>query len=89
MPRATPLGDAALLPPIPDPEKIVCIGLNYRSHAEETKQTIPDVPTVFAQVPQRAGGAGRHRELPRASEKVDYEAEVCVVIGSTAQGGRG
>ena len=75
------LGDAALLPPVPDPEKILCIGLNYRAHAEETKQSIPDVPTVFAKFRNALAAPGATVELPRASEKVDYEAEVCVVIG--------
>ena len=73
--------DVTLLPPIPDPEKILCIGLNYRSHAEETKQQIPDVPTVFAKFRNALAAPGAAVELPKASEKVDYEAEVCIVIG--------
>jgi 2-keto-4-pentenoate hydratase/2-oxohepta-3-ene-1,7-dioic acid hydratase in catechol pathway len=77
-----PLSDGALMPPIPDPEKILCIGLNYRSHAEETKQTIPDVPTVFAKFRNALAAPGATVELPKASEKVDYEAEVCIVIGT-------
>jgi 2-keto-4-pentenoate hydratase/2-oxohepta-3-ene-1,7-dioic acid hydratase in catechol pathway len=70
------------LPPIPDPEKILCIGLNYRAHAEETNQSIPEVPTVFAKFRNALAAPGATVELPRASEKVDYEAEVCIVIGS-------
>jgi 2-keto-4-pentenoate hydratase/2-oxohepta-3-ene-1,7-dioic acid hydratase in catechol pathway len=76
-----PLAEVALLPPVPDPEKILCIGLNYRAHAEETKQAIPEVPTVFAKFRNALAAPGGAIELPRASEKVDYEAEVCVVIG--------
>ena len=76
-----PLADVSLLPPVPDPEKILCIGLNYRSHAEETKQQIPDVPTVFAKFRNALAAPGATVELPKASEKVDYEAEVCIVIG--------
>ena len=80
--KRTPLTDLNLLPPVPDPDKIICIGLNYRAHAEETKQVIPDVPTVFAKFRNALAAPGATVELPRASEKVDYEAEVCVVIGS-------
>jgi 2-keto-4-pentenoate hydratase/2-oxohepta-3-ene-1,7-dioic acid hydratase in catechol pathway len=76
-----PVAETTLLPPIPDPEKILCIGLNYRSHAEETKQTIPDVPTVFAKFRNALAAPGASVELPKASEKVDFEAEVCIVIG--------
>ena len=80
--EGVPLADVALMPPIPDPEKILCIGLNYRSHAEETKQSIPDVPTVFAKFRNALAAPGATVELPRASKKVDYEAEVCIVIGT-------
>jgi 2-keto-4-pentenoate hydratase/2-oxohepta-3-ene-1,7-dioic acid hydratase in catechol pathway len=76
-----PLAEEALLPPVPDPEKIICIGLNYRSHAEETKQEIPAVPTIFGKFRNALAAAGATVALPAASEKVDYEAEVCVVIG--------
>jgi len=78
---ALPAAEASLLPPVPDPEKILCIGLNYRAHAEETKQSIPDVPTVFAKFRNALAAPGATVALPKASEKVDYEAEVCIVIG--------
>ena len=77
-----PLADVSLQPPVPDPEKILCIGLNYRAHAEETNQGIPAVPTVFAKFRNALAAPGATVELPKASEKVDYEAEVCVVIGA-------
>jgi 2-keto-4-pentenoate hydratase/2-oxohepta-3-ene-1,7-dioic acid hydratase in catechol pathway len=77
----TPLDTASLLAPIPDPEKILCIGLNYRAHAEETKQEIPQVPTVFAKFRNALAPPDGQVSLPKASQKVDYEAEVCVVIG--------
>jgi len=70
-----------LLPPIPDPQKIICIGLNYRAHAEETKQEVPSVPTVFAKFANALAAPGATVTPPVASSKVDYEAEVCVVIG--------
>jgi 2-keto-4-pentenoate hydratase/2-oxohepta-3-ene-1,7-dioic acid hydratase in catechol pathway len=76
-----PLAEDALLPPVPDPEKIICIGLNYRAHAEETKQDLPDVPTIFGKYRNALAAPGATVNLPAASEKVDYEAEVCVVIG--------
>ena len=75
------LGADALLPPVPDPQKIICIGLNYRAHAEETRQEIPVVPTVFAKFANALAAPGATVSLPAASEKVDYEAEVCVVVG--------
>jgi 2-keto-4-pentenoate hydratase/2-oxohepta-3-ene-1,7-dioic acid hydratase in catechol pathway len=82
---AEPLEPAALLAPVPDPQKIICIGLNYRAHAEETRQDIPSVPTVFAKFQNALAAPGATVSLPRASEKVDYEAEVCVVIGRRAR----
>lgn len=78
---ATPLADVTLLPPVPDPEKIICIGLNYRAHAEETNQEPPTVPTVFAKFRNALASPGATVKLPAASAKVDYEAEVCVVVG--------
>jgi len=80
--EGVPLDDVSLLPPIPDPEKILCIGLNYLAHAEETQQAIPDVPTVFAKFRNALTAPGGSVKLPKASEKVDYEAEVCIVIGA-------
>ena len=76
-----PLAEGSLLPPVPDPEKIICIGLNYGAHAEETKQELPTVPTVFGKFRNALAAPGATVTLPAASEKVDYEAEVCVVVG--------
>ena len=81
-PGGEPLAPGSLLPPVPDPQKIICIGLNYRAHAEETRQQIPSVPTVFAKFANALAAPDAAVGLPAASEKVDYEAEVCVVIGS-------
>jgi len=75
------LVNLTLLPPIPDPQKIVCIGLNYRAHAEETQQELPETPTVFGKFSNALAAPDATVGLPRASEKVDYEAEVCVVVG--------
>ena len=73
-----------LLPPVPDPEKIVCIGLNYRAHAAEAGIDPPEVPTFFAKFRNALVPDGADVELPAASSKVDYEAEVAFVIGRTA-----
>jgi 2-keto-4-pentenoate hydratase/2-oxohepta-3-ene-1,7-dioic acid hydratase in catechol pathway len=70
-----------LLPPVPDPDKIICIGLNYRSHAAEAGIDPPEQPTFFAKFRNALAPAGAAVALPAASEKVDYEAEVAFVIG--------
>jgi 2-keto-4-pentenoate hydratase/2-oxohepta-3-ene-1,7-dioic acid hydratase in catechol pathway len=74
-----------LASPIPRPPKIICIGLNYRDHAEESNLPIPQTPTVFAKFPTAVTGHGHPIVLPKNSTKPDYEAEFAVVIG---RGGR-
>jgi len=80
-----PVPDPTLLPPIPDPEKIVCIGLNYHEHAAEAGIDPPSAPTFFAKFRNALAPSGATVTLPAASEKVDYEAEVAVVIGARAK----
>ena len=75
------LDEARLLPPVPDPDKIVCIGLNYRTHAEEAGLDPPEVPTFFPKYRNALAAAGAEVKLPAFSDKVDYEAEVVFVIG--------
>jgi 2-keto-4-pentenoate hydratase/2-oxohepta-3-ene-1,7-dioic acid hydratase in catechol pathway len=78
----TPLASATLAPPIPDPQKIICIGLNYRDHAEESGQEIPQAPMWFAKFQNSLIGSGAPIVLPAAHpEYVDYEAEMALVIG--------
>jgi 2-keto-4-pentenoate hydratase/2-oxohepta-3-ene-1,7-dioic acid hydratase in catechol pathway len=77
--------NARLGPPIPDPEKIICLGLNYRDHAEEASLALPEVPMLFAKFRNSLIGAFDSIELPYANEKVDYEAELAVVIGRQAK----
>jgi 2-keto-4-pentenoate hydratase/2-oxohepta-3-ene-1,7-dioic acid hydratase in catechol pathway len=73
---------ARLGPPVPDPQKILCVGLNYRAHAAEASLDEPPVPLVFAKFPNVLIGSGAAIELPAGnSEKVDYEGEIAVVIG--------
>jgi 2-keto-4-pentenoate hydratase/2-oxohepta-3-ene-1,7-dioic acid hydratase in catechol pathway len=74
-------GEIALRPPVPDPDKIICIGLNYRSHAAEAGIDPPQAPTFFAKFRNALAPAGSTVTLPAASEKVDYEAEIAFVIG--------
>lgn len=74
-----------LLPPVPMPEKILCIGLNYRDHAIETNSPIPTEPIVFSKFNSALIGHGDTIQLPAVSTKVDYEAELVVVIGSEAK----
>ena len=76
-----PLADFELLPPVPDPDKIVCIGLNYRSHAAEAGIDPPETPTFFAKFRNALAPPGATVPLPAASGKVDFEAEVAFVIG--------
>jgi 2-keto-4-pentenoate hydratase/2-oxohepta-3-ene-1,7-dioic acid hydratase in catechol pathway len=80
-----PLDEVRLLPPVPDPEKIVLLGLNYRSHAEEAGLDPPEVPTFFAKYPNALVAHGAEVPLPGYSQKVDYEAEVAFVIGRRAK----
>jgi 2-keto-4-pentenoate hydratase/2-oxohepta-3-ene-1,7-dioic acid hydratase in catechol pathway len=76
-----PLEDVRLLAPVPDPDKILCIGLNYRDHAEETGTPPPPAPIVFAKFRNSLVGPTDPIVLPEASQAVDYEAELAVVIG--------
>ncbi|MDQ2621993.1 MAG: fumarylacetoacetate hydrolase family protein, partial [Actinomycetota bacterium] len=71
--------------PVPDPDKIICIGLNYRAHAEETGQDLPKAPIIFGKYRNALAADGQTVTLPAASSKVDYEAEVAVVIGRRAR----
>jgi 2-keto-4-pentenoate hydratase/2-oxohepta-3-ene-1,7-dioic acid hydratase in catechol pathway len=80
-----PVVAAALLPPIPDPDKIVCIGLNYRAHAAEAGIEPPETPTFFAKFRNALAPPGATVPLPAASTKVDFEAEVAFVVGRRAQ----
>jgi 2-keto-4-pentenoate hydratase/2-oxohepta-3-ene-1,7-dioic acid hydratase in catechol pathway len=82
LPAAAPIEDALLLPPVARPEKIVCIGLNYRSHAEEQGAEPPETPTFFAKFRNALAPPGATVELPPWTEKVDYEAEVAFVVGA-------
>jgi 2-keto-4-pentenoate hydratase/2-oxohepta-3-ene-1,7-dioic acid hydratase in catechol pathway len=79
------LAEVQLAAPVTDPEKIICIGLNYRDHAEESGQEIPAAPMWFAKFANSLRGSGEDILLPAAHpDYVDYEAELALVIGSEA-----
>ena len=80
-----PLAAVELLPPIPDPDKIVCIGLNYGKHAAEVGMEPPQSPTIFAKYRNALIADGATVRLPANSGKVDYEAEVAFVVGRGAK----
>jgi 2-keto-4-pentenoate hydratase/2-oxohepta-3-ene-1,7-dioic acid hydratase in catechol pathway len=76
-----PVASAQLHAPIPDPQKIICIGLNYKDHAEESGAPIPKEPVLFSKYPTALIGSGENIVLPKVSAKVDYEAELVIVVG--------
>jgi 2-keto-4-pentenoate hydratase/2-oxohepta-3-ene-1,7-dioic acid hydratase in catechol pathway len=70
-----------LLAPIPDPPKVICIGLNYRDHAAESGVPIPKEPVLFSKFATAIIGPGEAIRLPSVSHEVDYEAELVLVVG--------
>jgi 2-keto-4-pentenoate hydratase/2-oxohepta-3-ene-1,7-dioic acid hydratase in catechol pathway len=80
-----PLAGARLHAPLSDPEKFLCIGLNYLDHAEETGSPIPKEPPVFAKFANAIIDAQAPIVRPRGCEKLDYEVELAFVIGRTAK----
>jgi 2-keto-4-pentenoate hydratase/2-oxohepta-3-ene-1,7-dioic acid hydratase in catechol pathway len=84
--RGTVLSSGARIDaPVPRPGKVLAIGLNYRDHAEESGQAIPQRPVVFAKMPTCITGPGQPIYVPRVSRAVDWEAELCFVIGKRAR----
>jgi 2-keto-4-pentenoate hydratase/2-oxohepta-3-ene-1,7-dioic acid hydratase in catechol pathway len=77
--------ETKLLAPVPRPRKVICIGLNYKDHARETKAEIPKDPVLFSKFPTAIVGPDEPIVLPAGSRKVDYEAELAVVIGRRAK----
>jgi 2-keto-4-pentenoate hydratase/2-oxohepta-3-ene-1,7-dioic acid hydratase in catechol pathway len=80
-----PSQDAYWFAPVPRPGKIICIGLNYRDHAAESKMAIPEKPVVFSKFSTAVIAPGEPVVLPSTSQQVDYEAELAVVIGRRAK----
>lgn len=81
------LGQLALLPPVTAPEKLWCIGVNYRDRNEEYKDAsdLPKYPSLFVRSPSSVVGSGQPIEKPKVSDQLDYEGELVIVIG---KGGR-
>jgi 2-keto-4-pentenoate hydratase/2-oxohepta-3-ene-1,7-dioic acid hydratase in catechol pathway len=67
--------------PVERPQKIVCVGLNYRDHAEEQGTPLPQAPLLFAKLPNTLIGPGDPIVIPPVTQQVDYEAELGVIIG--------
>ena len=80
-----PVADLDFAPVVPRPEKIVCVGLNYRNHIEEMGHELPAYPTLFAKYPPALIGANDDIVLAGGSEAMDFEAELAVVIGASAR----
>lgn len=78
---APPVDEESLGPPVPRPQKIIAIGLNYRAHAEESGLPIPEEPVVFAKLPSALCGPSDDIVIPHGRVRVDWEAELVVVIG--------
>lgn len=72
-------------PCVPNPSKIICVGLNYRKHAEESNMPIPEYPILFNKFNNTLCGHGDVVPLPHTSKQVDYEAELVIVIGKTTK----
>lgn len=85
VPDDAPAVDGVRLgPPVPRPTKIVAIGLNYRGHAEESGLELPEQPVVFAKLPSAIAGPTDDIVIPGGRQRVDWEAELVVVIGKRA-----
>jgi 2-keto-4-pentenoate hydratase/2-oxohepta-3-ene-1,7-dioic acid hydratase in catechol pathway len=77
-----PLDQIEWLQPITNPDKILCVGLNYFEHAKEAKMAVPDRPSIFVRFPSSQVGHLAPVERPRVSLQLDYEAELAVIIGA-------
>lgn len=80
-----PLAGLRFLPVIPDPAKIVCVGLNYRDHVAETGRSVTEKPALFARFAESQVGHEQPLIRPKASERLDYEGELAVIIGTAGR----
>ena len=80
-----PLSKIEWLPPIPDPNKILCVGLNYESHRKETSRSVNEHPTFFIRFADSQIGHAAALLVPSVSDKLDYEGELAIVIGGTGR----
>lgn len=79
-----PLAQCAVLPPVM-PTKIICLAVNYRPHAEEMGHAIPEEPMIFLKPPSAVIGSGQPIVLPAASQRVDFEGELAIVLGKNCR----
>ena len=82
---AIPLDEVRLRPVVPNPGKVVCVGLNYHAHIEETQRDVPEYPVLFTKWATTLTGPYDPIPLPPESKAVDYEGELAVVIGERAR----
>ncbi|MDH7568627.1 MAG: fumarylacetoacetate hydrolase family protein [Armatimonadota bacterium] len=80
-----PLAQTRLLAPLPNPRKIVCVGLNYRDHCEENQVPLPQSPVIFAKFATAVTGPDSPIIKPAITNQLDYEAELAFVIGRTGK----
>ena len=79
------LDDLVFAPIVPDPEKIICVGLNYHDHVAETGRTVTEYPVLFARYPASQTGHLQPLIRPKVSSAFDYEGELAVIIGSAGR----
>ncbi len=84
-PYLVPVSAVRLGPPVTNPSKIICLGLNYKDHAEEQKREVPEHPLLFAKAPSCLIGNGDPIPIPAGVEKLDHEVELAFVIGKRAK----
>jgi 2-keto-4-pentenoate hydratase/2-oxohepta-3-ene-1,7-dioic acid hydratase in catechol pathway len=82
---AVPVERLRLAPAVPDPGKIICVGLNYRKHAAEGGMPVPEQPIYFAKYANSLAASGEDVVIPAATRKADYEIELVVVMGRPAR----
>ena len=82
-----PLDEVTLLPPVPSPRRIMCVGTNYADHVAESDriQEAPPFPVIFTRFASSLVGAGEHLERPSASTSYDYEGELAIIIGQATR----
>lgn len=85
----TSAAGADFAPVIPQPSKILCQGLNYRAHLAEMGRELPQYPTLFAKYPEALIGANDEILMPPESDKVDWEAELAIIIGKRVRRAKG
>jgi acylpyruvate hydrolase len=83
--KSVPTTDLRFLAPVVDPRKVICLGLNFKSHVEEAGRDLPDYPVFFTKFAESIIGPYEDIIVPPESRKVDYEAELAVVIGKHAR----